>query len=81
MAAPLPWLCSCSNSRTRLVPVAVAQDLAGAVGGAVVDDDQLEVGRQLGGQHLADRLLDAFALVVDGHQDGEHVWMTQDGVG
>ena len=54
------------------VPVAVAQDLAGAVGRAVVDDDQLELARQLGGQDLGDRALDALALVVDRHQDGQH---------
>ena len=73
IAAPLPWLCSCSISRTPLVPVAVAQDLARAVGGAVVDDDQLELRGQLGGEDLRDRPLDALALVVDGHQDGQHV--------
>ena len=57
-----------------VVPVAAAQDLAGAVGGAVVDDDELEIGWELGREDLGDRALDALALVVDRHQDREHVW-------
>ena len=55
------------------VPVTVAQDLAGPVGRAVVDDDQLELVRQLGCEHLGDRALDTLTLVIDGHQDRQHL--------
>src|SRR6516225_1651106 len=51
----------------------LAEDLARAIRRAVVDDDQLEVGRQRRVEHLGDCTLDALALVVDRHQDREHV--------
>ena len=38
------------------------------------EDDRVQgLIAKVGGQHLGDRPLDAFALVVDGHQDREHV--------
>jgi hypothetical protein len=51
-------------------PVATREDLRGAVGRAVVDDDQLEL-REVRRQHVADRLLHRVALVEDRHQHGE----------
>jgi hypothetical protein len=48
-----------------------AEDLAGAVGAAVIDDDHFDLARERDVQ----RLLECFGkprfLVVDGHQDGQ----------
>jgi hypothetical protein len=55
------------------VPAACAKDLAGPVGRAIVDHDHLEVRRQHGPENLVDRSLDALELVVDRHQNREHL--------
>ena len=71
-AAPLPLLRSCRNKRicgnVRGQPL---EDVAGAVGRAVVDDDQLalHVLRQRRREHQRNAALDHGALVVDRHQD------------
>jgi CDP-glucose 4,6-dehydratase len=50
-------------------PLTTVQELAGAVGGPVVDDHELEVHRELGGQDRLQRLLHRRRFVVDGDDD------------
>jgi hypothetical protein len=56
-----------------LVAFQGSQDRPRAVGGTVVDHDQLERHRQPRCEHLRDRVADALALVIDRHQNGEHL--------
>src|SRR5439155_4143493 len=59
-----------------LWPLAAEQELAGAVGGSVVHDDELEVGVDLRIEDLADRAFGRGDLVEDRHQDRQlgRVW-------
>src|SRR3954470_6031029 len=54
-----------------LGPLAPEEQLTGAVGGSVVDDDQLEVRVDLGVEHLADGAFSRTDLVEHRHQDGQ----------
>ena len=53
----------------RVLLVERGQQVAGAVGRAVVDDDELDAERH--GEHARDDFLDRVLLVVDGHDDRE----------
>ncbi len=66
IAAPLPRFCSCVDDAHRAV-AELAEHVAGAVGAAVVDDDDLALERELDGAHAAHDLDDRVALVVHGH--------------
>ena len=61
------------KSTTRLVPPRIlCDDVARAVGGAVVDDDDLDpVGRIVQGQHGIQRRADDDFLIVSRDQDGD----------
>src|SRR5436190_17841180 len=52
-----------------LRPLAPEEQIASPVGRSVVDDDQLEIGIDVGLEHVRDRALSRRDLVVDRHQD------------
>jgi len=57
-----------------LRPVERSQELTGAVGRAVVNDDQLRLEGEVRGEDAGNRGIDPLGLVVDRHEDGELRW-------
>ena len=66
-AAPLPRVRGCQEQREAELALQPIEDLARAVGRAVVDDDQLDAHRH--GEHAADDFVDRVALVEHRHDD------------